>query len=251
MTTFDAALLARGWLSVALASTKSAAPAIDRTVSIEQYHDGVRLAATDSYILLHTWVPSVDDELAPEPQPDEAPEAVAVAQDPHGRAKGFMAHVLRLAEDDDYEEAVEIRLRLGVPVETRDKSAMAFDGMDPTCVVVEHPDHERLTLDTFDGPYPNWRKVTGDFHAETTDAVAFHPERIAALSKLGKWHGDRPLIWRFGGRQRTALFEVGESFPFVAGAAMPVRWDLDRNAPAETPEPPVTSADDQSKGSPE
>src|SRR5687768_16742409 len=115
MTLFDARTLARGWLSVAIASAADKArPVLHRTVSIEAFPEGLRLVATDSFVLLRSWVPNLDHDLDPEPGLDEAPYATAVAMDPHGRAKGFLAHVLKLASDEVYDDdPLEVRVDLG------------------------------------------------------------------------------------------------------------------------------------------
>lgn len=230
----DGATLARGWLSVALASNKADNAALDRTVYIEQHADGLRLVATDGYMLLRTWVPEVDD-LAPEPAPDEAPIATAIAHDPHGRGRGFLAHIAKLTSDPD-DDAIDVKVMLGV-VEALDPDRPTFEGMEAEWVVLEHADHERIRLESLAGVYPAWRSVTGGFRAQSTDAVALHPDRLAALGKLGKLHRGAPILWHFGGTERAALIEVAESDPHVEGLVMPVRWDLDRDAPADEADP--------------
>lgn len=248
MTTFDARYLALGWLSVAVASGKDGArPQLDRTVSIEAYPQGFRLVATDSYVLLHTWVPSLGYELDPEPALDEAPYASAVVMDPHGRARGFLAHALKLAGDlEDDAPPVEVRVALGVPEHEDDETESAtpaFEGMEATYVALELPDAERLKLRTYEGDFPQWRRVLPDFLPVKTQAIGLNPEIIGRLSKLGRLHHGRPLVWTFGGENRMALVEVLDSEPTITGAVMPVRWDFDRNEP-RPPDPPKKKAAD-------
>lgn len=227
---FDARKLARGWLSVAVASGKDKwRPQLNRTMSIESFPDGVRLVATDSYMLLHSWVPSIEDEDAPEPGVDESPVATAVAIDTHGRAAGFLAHLLVLAKADNA-PLYEVRLTLGV-VEPEDEDAQVLGGMEARWVVIEQPDVERLKLLTYEGPYPNWRKVLSGFNAKKTTAVALNSAFLGRLGTLGKINDNAPVLWHFGGPDKMALLEVAESDPHVGGALMPVRWDFDRDAP--------------------
>lgn len=230
---FPAEPLACGWLSVALASAKDKdRPQLNRTVCVELYPDGARLSATDSYVVLHVWVPNIEDEFAAEPEPDEAPMLTAVAMDPYGRGKGFMAHMLKLARADDA-EPFTIKLTVGqLPAD--DGQSPTFDGLEPNHVILEVPDHEKITMQVYDGAFPNWRKVLLDVVPEATTGVALDPEIVGRLAKLGPLHGaERPLVWRWAGDLRPALIEVGNSDPFVSGAVMPVRWDFDADRPLE------------------
>lgn len=236
---FEAGSLARSWLSVGIASSADKSrPALDRTVVIETFPEGIRLVATDSYVLLHAFVRDIDHELAPEPGLDEKPIATAVAQDPDGRARGLMAYLNRLANDVDA-GAPEVLLRVGAfEVDERSPS---FDGLEAHWVVIEVPDQERLTLQVYDGAFPTWRGLLHHFRGEDTAAIAFGPDVVGRLAQLGKIHKGSELVWRFGGHQRMALFELGHADPAVEGAVMPVRTPLIVD---DRPEPPLTPAED-------
>lgn len=235
---FDARDLARGWLAVALASAKDAQrPVLSRTVFIEQYPgEGVRLVATDSYVLLHAWVPDLEHANDPGPGLDEAPDRTAIAIDTHGRAKGFLHHLLRLAIKAEKEDwpAVEVRLRLDVA--DPDRTAQAtLAGLEARYVVIEQPDTgdeaERLKLLTCEGVYPPWRKLLGNFAPELTTQLALAPDLVGQLAKVGKIHPGSRLGWSFGGENKAARVTVIDSDPHVEGIAMPCRWDIDTNAP--------------------
>lgn len=223
---FDPIVLAKGWLSVAIASGDDKyRPVLHRTVCIELHARGVRLVATDSYILLRAWVPNAEHADAAEPSLDEPPIAVAVAIDEHRRAKGLLEHLLKLGED----EVEEVRVTLG---NAGSKSRQAsLVGMDVRWVTIEHPGHERVELATYEGSFPTWRAVWFGFRSESTPAVALSNYVVAKLAKLTKLWGAHAMLVHFGGAERMARLEVAESYPAVEGAAMPVRWDLDRNAP--------------------
>lgn len=224
MTAFDAEYLSRAWLSVAVASsTDTNRPALDRTICIETFPHGDRLVATDSTILLASWVPSVDDIDAPEPGPDESPMSTAIAFDEHGRARGFFAHLLRLATESGA-EPIEARVQVGVRDLDPQTGTGTFDGMEGTYVIVEHPDHERLKLAVYEGVFPAYRKLLHEFAPKRTDAVALNPELVGRLAKVGKFNENRPLRWRFGGADKMALVEV-EGDPHIYGAVMPMRVD--------------------------
>lgn len=240
---FDARHLARGWLSVAIASgTVGAQPALWRTVAIESFPEGVRLVATDSYMLLTAWVPNIDHDLAPEPELDEAPMAVAVAIDPNGRAKGLLSHLLHLASAKDA-ELVEVKLALGIVVDA-DGPSSTFEGMEARWVIIEQVDHERLKLPVYDGAYPTWRALHVHFEPEKTEAVGLSTSIVGRLAKLGRWWPECPLVWHFGGELKAAAVSVHGAENAVTGLVMPVRWNLDHNRPQadvdaeeETPDP--------------
>lgn len=229
MARFDARFLARGWLSVAIAASRDKdRPALCRTVAIERYAHGVRLVATDSYLLLRSWVPELEYEDEPEPEIDEMPIVTSVAMDPHGRAKGFMGHVLKLAAGEDA-ELVEVEMGLGVVQAKTDAPEM--EGLESHWVTLDHPGHERLRLLTYDGDFPSWRKAVWGFQRASTSVVALNPEIVERLAKVGKLNGGAPLVWHFGGESRMARIEVAHSQPIVEGLLMPVRWDFDGDQP--------------------
>jgi hypothetical protein len=235
MAIFDGATLARGWLSAAIASgSDGGIPVLDRTVLIEEHLDGVRLIATDKYVLLRAWVPNLDDRGASEPGLDELPDEVAVAIDPHGRGKGFFGHVLKLAREAEKaaQDEPTVGMTLGVVEQFGDEDRPVFAGMETRYVDLTLPGTERLRLPIFEGVYPDWRALLTGFEAIETKRVALTPDMAGRLGKLGKIHGgEAPLFFAWGGEQKAARVHVGLSWPAVDGLVMPCRWDLERNAP--------------------
>lgn len=230
---FDAQQIARGWLAVALASAKDAAlPVLSRTVFVESFAEGVRLVATDSVVLLHAFVPDVEHENDPGPGLDEVPIATAIAMDPHGRACGFLAHALKLANAaaTDGGEPIEIRLRLDV-ADAGGQAQQQFAGLEARYVVLEQPDHERLKLRTCDGTFPAWRTVVSSFTPELATQLAFAPGVAGQIARIGNFHPYARLGLTFGGENRACQLDAVDSDPHVAGLVMPCRWDLARNRP--------------------
>ncbi|HWI05656.1 MAG TPA: hypothetical protein VNT52_17750, partial [Acidimicrobiales bacterium] len=176
--TFDAAWLARAWLSVAEASSKDTArPALNRTVCVEFYDDGVRLVATDSYMLLTAWVPTFEHtsttEVPPsEPDDDELPGEVVVAIDEDGRAKGLFTYLLALANGKDKPEVL-VKLAVGASPET---SLGMFDGLAGDVLTIAAEDREALLLAVYEGEFPRWRPLVGKFHAAMTPVLALNPD---------------------------------------------------------------------------
>lgn len=218
VTRFDAENIARGWLSVALAaSADDARPALTG-VHVEFYATGVRLIATDSYMLLRAWVPCGD---APEPALDEAPDSEATALDPYGRGVGLMRHLLKIATAKD---APPYDCCLSVGDDPREEPEPSLVGLERQYLILDVPDQEILTLPLFEGSWPTWRSLWSTFVAETTSEINFSPELIVArLGRLGKLHPEGILRWQFGGASRAALVELSPSSPRVMGLVMPTK----------------------------
>lgn len=234
---FDARQIARGWLAVALAASNDRGwPQLYRTIHLESHAAGLRLVATDSYVLLHTFVPDLDHDQSDVPELDEKPIATATAMDPHGRGRGFLAHVLKLATtsvDGLDPEPIDVRVRLNVAASVRDSPQATLAGLEARAVVLEHPGVERIELDVYDGGYPHWRTTLGDPGGDRpTDRILLAPDIIGRLAKIGKIHPHARIGWIFTGENRPARLDVVDSDPYVDGLVMPVRWDLTRNAPA-------------------
>ncbi len=245
---FDAPDLARAWLSVALASGNDKdLVQLHRTVCIEEYPTGVRLVATDRYILLTSWVPSLDAKWPREPELDEAPDRTVVASDSDSRAKSLLGYVRTLANrlHDDPDMYVQGEITLDVRFDVRlpagqGGSDEALEGMEPKYVVLEVPDTEKVYLQTIEANYPSWRAITTSFTPETTKVVSFYPERLHRLGQLNRFHKGT-LDWTFGGSERAAMVEVRDSEPHVQGIVMPVRWLTEQDPRPSDDDGPATS----------
>lgn len=119
-----------------------------------------------------------------------------------------------------------------------------LEGLEPTFVVIDVPDMERVWLPVVESAYPDWRGITGDHQAVATDAIAISCNRLGRLGKVGTTWCDGPLLWTFGGADRPALIEWPMSEPRVVGIVMPVRWRFPGEAPAGEQEPAEDSASD-------
>lgn len=218
---FNAAWLARGWLAVAQASgVDKERPVLHKTISVELFADGVRLVATDSYLLLHTWVPALGKEdQPPRAVHDVRCERAEVAMDPHGRARGLLAYALALASADG---APTYETHLSIEDADEDEDEV-LDGFGRRCVVLDHEGSECLRLGVFDRAYPHWRGLLEGFAAKRTAAIGLSTDRLGALAQLGKLFPLLPIEWRFGGHERLALIDIPQSRPHIAGAVMPVR----------------------------
>ena len=223
---FDAATLARGWLSTALASgTAAYAPALNRTVLVEEFPGGVRLVATDSVLLLTAWVPSLASEHKldlGEPLIDEAPESTSVVMDLDGRGRSLLGYLLAKSKKADDDEAVDVSMTFGVLDEDRDSPS--FEGMASRWTTHDFDGVERLRLRCYEGEFPTWRSLLAYHEGKRTSAVALNPDVLGRIAKLGKYHAGS-VLWHFGGVDKVARIEVEDSEPHVVGLVMPMRSD--------------------------
>lgn len=237
--TFDAGWLSRAWLSVAEASSKDKErPALNRTVCVEFFSDGVRLVATDSYMLLTAWVPCLEktDPPADAPLLDEVPFETIVAIDEDGRAKGLFAYLLALTEGKGHPEIL-VKLATGPSPET---SLGMFDGMVGDCLTIAAEDREALLLGVYDGSFPTWRPYVSQFKGGKTPVLALNPDLLGRVVKMAKVNNAGHVNWYFGGSLGPARIEVAGE-PMITGLVMPVRW----TGTEEVGVSPATKADEE------
>lgn len=228
---FDAPHLARGWLAVAnaAATLKSAPPLTNRAVLIEKYDNddfaGVRLYATDGRMLLTSWVAEEPYDTT-QPGIADAPDLTVVAGDPDGRAKSFLGYALSLYFREDPEEYVpgtlEIRLDFDVRLPAGEQGML--EGLEPTYVVLNMPDVEKVTLPVREvEPHTAemWRRATAAHTPIETAEILLAPELLEKVGKVGR-HAHGPVTWSFGGSKKAAVVNWIESDPHVRGLVMPV-----------------------------
>lgn len=232
---FDAPTLARAWLSVAQASSSDEnLVTLDRTIAIEEFPTGVRLVATDRYVLLTAWIPTLDATYPRVPELDEAPDRTVVAKDADGRGRDLLKYVLKIARRDKLEElpagALEVRVDFDVRVPAGQDADQPLEGLEPTFTLLSVPDVERVYLPVVEASFPEWRSLLVDHRPEDTKQIALPLERLHRLAALRSWNAG-PLVWTFGGSTGVALVEALDSDPAVEGLVMPARWVLDGEDP--------------------
>lgn len=224
-TTFDGPTLAHAWLAVfAAASTDAKGPVqLYKTIAIEQHPTGVRLLATDRFILLTAWAPDLEHMDDAAPTIDQAPERVVVAYDGDGRGRSILGYVCSLASQiEDYAPGkIDLDLEFDVHMPGGGGTQEALDGMDPTYVVLSMPDVEKVYLQAEPTPYPDWRGIIGEHTPIAADTITLNPEVVERLTKIRK-HASGSLAWVFGGEGRAALVSYRDSFPLIHGAVMPM-----------------------------
>lgn len=242
---FEAPVFAKAWLSVALASgTDKELVTLHKTVAIEIHENGVRLLATDRYMLLTAWVPDLDTPNDSAPDVADAPLRTVVAVDSDARGKSLLNYALTLwrrsldsggvpPAGEEFEINVEFDQRM-----PGDAAAGTFAGMESRYVVLDVPDTERVWLEVVEAVYPDWRPLVHEHTPETTKVIHLNPERLGRLGQLSKYVTG-PLSWTFGGSDRAALVRAGEDDADgfeVEGVVMPSRWITEQDPEPETTE---------------
>lgn len=235
---FDAPEFARAWLSVAHASSADKdLPTLNKTIAIEEHLHGVRLVATDRFVLLTAWVPNLDTNRGTEPGLDELPDRTVVAADVDGRGKSLFGYVLSLAARDEFYEYADLEVRVQFDARLpagQGGTDEALEGMEPVFTVFDVPDTEKVWIPVVQAEYPDFRPMVHGHLPEATDKLALNPELVERVAKVRK-HSAGPLHWSFGGTSRAAMVDFVDSEPHVSGLVMPVRWldEPDAVDPAE------------------
>ncbi|WP_228941819.1 hypothetical protein [Nocardioides sp. Leaf374] len=223
--------LAHGWLAVApaMATEKDAPAALHKAVTIEEYATGVRLIASDGYVLVTAWVPDLEHHYdTAEPDIADAPERTVVASDRHGRARGLLGHVLTLAGEIDAEDYAPGNLELSIDFDVRAPAGSgagdeALEGMEATFVVLAVPDVEKVYLEVVEAePLAGrgWRNVVSNHEPAKTEAIVLNPDFLGRVGKVGR-HATGAVSWEFGGSDRPAMLDWTEASPHVSGIVMP------------------------------
>jgi hypothetical protein len=234
---FDAPTLAHAWLAVAQASgTDKGVPGLCRTIAIEEHTKGVRLIATDRWVLLTAWVPELGGAVVPKIY--ELPDRTVVARDAMGRGRGMLGYLLSLAnqiDEDDYIEGdVQVEINFDVRVPAGKGVPATLEGMEPTYVVLNSPEVERVYLEVVDTPYPDWRMLLEDtFTPKRVGGIGYAPEVLERLVKARK-HAGGPLVFQFGGVDNATRVEFKDSDPYVHGVVMPARLEDSKDPECRT-----------------
>lgn len=221
-TDLPAHTFAKAWQTAALAASDDQyRPHLYRTVHLEVFDgQGVRLVATDSYMLVRLYVPF--DMFDPnEPDPSEMPDQSYIVSDRDGRGLGLMKYVekqvkaMRKREDDpDIEGALMISV---VNVASNEQT---FEGMASRALRLEWPERELVVCPLIeDMAFPDWRHLETKTDPLPTDELTFSPSILRRLGKMGNIYPGKVVKWTFNGTVGVVRFTLGEA----QGMLMPVR----------------------------
>lgn len=219
---FNAWGLAKGWNSVALAqSTDKDRPTLYRTTLIEQFADGIRLVATDSYLLLKAWIPDIDNQGAPEPAQEVEPEQSMVCMDRDRRIGGLMTYVMKSTADDGAETRHTMSMVLGT---MRPDTQIQLGGMAQASVSFHFGSDydERIECPIFDGAFPSWKGLWYAHQSADTMLVTFAANSFQRLGKLSQLWDKASIRFLLGGTIGVAKFYVDAPDVNVEGLAMPI-----------------------------
>lgn len=219
---FNSWRLARAWNSVALAqSDDKNRPALFRTTLIEAYPEGVRLVATDSYILLKAWVPCHDYDAEDEPGRDVLPEFTTVCADRDRRVVDLMKYVQDKTKKNGADTPITMSLVVG---SMRPGSQGELEGMVQQAVSfhLDHDYDERIETPIFDGAFPHWKDLWYAHVGKSTSMVTFGADGFLRLGKLSALWEKAAIRFVMGGAIGVAKFYIIAPDVNVEGLAMPV-----------------------------
>jgi hypothetical protein len=212
--------LAKAWRAALICTmSDTGRPVLDDAICIEYFEDhGLRLVATDSYILVHAWVGLDPLDEYMEPDLDEVPDKVFVVSDADRRGLGMLKFVEKLyRKEHDAEVWPKVTM-------TRQKEILddqqAFEGLEAETLRLEWPDHEEVVLRLVEGlEYPKWREVEANREEEPAELMAFTSHTLGALAKLGEIHKGYSIDWRLSGDLGVVRWTIGP----IGGLLMPAR----------------------------
>ena len=225
---FDIRQLAIAWQAVASSAAKGSEgrPALENTVHVEVYDAGIRLVATDSYILTQAFVPYHDDQHEPyfcvEPSLDEAPDHTFTVIDTHGRFVALMKSAVKIAKK---EKAREHNFTLTVR-EQRQADGQ-FDGLvSRECVLDFNDGDETVALGLYDGEWMTWRTLFAVPDVAAIGVVTMSSDMVGRIANVIAPMPDTSLSFTFQGDQRAVLFTTDTGGEFrLSGLWMPLRTE--------------------------
>jgi hypothetical protein len=222
---FDARTLSRAWLAVFSATSEDdERPLLYRTVAVELWESGVRLTATDSYMIWTAWVPKMGTKDA-EPGMDELPDRVIVAHDADFRGRDLLKFAFKVVTAKDAPPQ-SVQLSLG-PAPLEDGQ---FPGTESEAVSFTFPADaaigERVVIATIDGTYPEWRSMLAGKVNKSLKTVCLSPHLLARIASIKRYWGN-PLKFTFTGPTSVALMEplpdLNPTAASLIGGVMPAR----------------------------
>lgn len=225
--TVPARPLAAAWSNVFLATgDDDHKPAFYKTMCVEVHGPGeVRLVATDTHLLLQSWV-SADD--VPDPGIDNRPDddRLLLVADPDGLAKAFMGHLLKATQGDGDQQWREVTLRLGSLEDPARPTLMPeLDRQGLTLIT----DDLRVQLPVLEHPFPSWWALwPSPGRRAPAGRCAYNPDLLARFSKFKDSLGKLALT--FTTAIGPTVVEI-DANPPVSGFLMPIRDEQTEAAP--------------------
>lgn len=225
---FDAQTFAKAWLAVFTAtSDDDARPILYRTIAVEIWPTGVRLSATDSFMIWSAWVPRVGSRMSEPPDFGELPDRVITACDEDYRGRDLLKFAYKGVTAKDAPPQ-NLKVTLG-PAPLEDGQ---FPGTEREAVTFSFPADvaigDRVVLGTIDGTYPEWRSLMTR-KPSNAKSVALNPELLSRVFSIKRYWG-QPFTFSFAGATNVIIVEPTNlpQDPPLIGAVMPtkVRTDL-------------------------
>lgn len=233
---YPARLLALAWQATRLAAaTEKERPVLYRTTALEVFDGrGIRLTSTNTFALLSTFVPTLENLYDPSATPglDEAPDGAFVVADVDNRLLGMMryvsADIRRIITDADGDNTAAdyVWLELERRRAVADALTLGID-VDPMEWVGNYGNAETVAVaDMGTVAYPDIRPIVLGHQPKQVTTFGLSAVTIDTVTKLAKLLGT-PIACTMSGpdgliRLAAPEFDALE----VVGGIMPARIEL-------------------------
>lgn len=211
--------LATAWLNCSLASSDDDnRPVLYRTLLVERFRHGVQLVATDSHLLLGSFIPTAAGDLDPPPSIDDAPISSTVVVDRDKRMSSLMAYVLKEAT-----AAAKNEMPFDVTLSTASAEADHAPTLDPSldrAMFVAEIEAERLALPIYEGDFPTWRALLGATKPKPTGRSVFAPQLLGVFGKLRNLGA--PIVMEYAGPTGMVALSAPGCETYLFGGLMPM-----------------------------
>lgn len=219
--TLPAPWIANSWIPVWCATGQDDnRPVLHRTIAIEWFEgEGLRLIATDSYVLLSAWIGVTEER--PEPHLEQAPDHETVIADHDKRGLGLIRYAAANAKADKDPDGHYHRIRLTVtePAGSRRTPALA-ESLEAQVLAITY-EGEVVELPIVESPYISWRSLITGGTPEAPDTIRLSPHVLDVMAKTGA-----AFTWRFAGEAGPIRLDSVDGTPRLTGIAMPVRPNM-------------------------
>lgn len=218
---------ASAWTNVARAENNDVDDPFHRTVIVEVFEDlGVRLIATNGYLMLWSWVPvapGFDDDEEPAPELTETPDVTLWVRDKYHLIHAACKNIARQAKSQP-----DARVVLSVGVMEDNAQPTLDPDLDRIGLILAARDQRELAPLIIGHSTPDWRKGLDEFDPATVDVTAYS---IDVLKRIGGLSNDMGYVrLTHQGDGRPVLLHA-DTEPPVDGLMVPVK--LSNAVPAE------------------
>lgn len=205
---------------IGAASTDDQRGPIYRSVLIEQHDDGLLLVATNSYLMLYTWVGRDDaNHLAGPPPIEDAPRAEIIVRDVSGLPAALFAHVAKNTKNAGVaDRTTALELAVGRIEPHPDRPTLGAEVDQPA--LIARCWNEAVAIPIVEGNYPAWRSALSPGAARGSKRVRLDPDQLRIVANVRTDDLDAVSMTFLGADRGVDLCMPGD--PTIYGRLMPM-----------------------------